>query len=432
MTSAPAELENDQQEHRGALATSAWVSSTYFAEGLPYSLVHQVATQYFTAMRASLESIGLLSLYGLAWNLKFLWSPLVDLFGAARRWLVVLEALLAIVIGIVAWPAQDGALHVVAKALVLFAVMAATHDIAIDGFYLKVLPSRSQAAYAGLRVAAYRVALLAGNGVLVWIAGKVSWKACFLTGAALLGALSLAHHMFLPAIGHQVLPARDPTASRDGTAQQQPATAPPRFVEAFVSFFRQPDTWLAVPFILLFRLGDAMMFSMSTPLLRDLGLDTAKRGLVSGVAGTVVGIAGAMLAAPVMARRGLHRTLAPIALVQAGALPIYLLLAATRPALPIIVISVLAEQLAAGIGTAGFSVFLMRRCAGQYKAAHFAIGTALMSVAATASGSISGYLARAVGYAAFFSIACVAALPGVVLSFAIAQRLARDRSPARA
>lgn len=418
----PAAADGDDPRTR-ELAATGWVSSTYFAEGLPYSVVHQIASQFFTAMNASLEQIGLVSLYGLAWNLKFAWSPLVDMFGTARRWLIVLELLLTAAIGWIAWPAHHGNLGAVARVLVIVAVLAATHDIAIDGFYLQALRQRAQAAHAGLRVAAYRVALLVGNGALVWLAGTTSWRTCFLAAAGLMAALALVHQLLLPR--------PDASSSDDAPPGLDDKKGFHRFVDAFVSFFRQPRAALSIAFVLVFRLGDAMMFSMSTPLQRDLGIDTSTRGVVGGI-GTAIGIAGTIVAARLIASKGLRSTLVPIAMIQGAALPVYALVAAVRPGFPWIVAAVFLEQLAAGIGTAGFSVFLMRLCAGQYKASHFAIASALMSLAATLSGSASGFIAKPLGYTWFFLIASVGAAPGVLLSLIVARGLPEPSgSPAR-
>src|SRR5262249_188268 len=149
--------------------------------------------EFFTAMGASLGAIGLTSLYGLPWNFKFAWSPLIDGYGSMRRWIWSLQAVLAVLIAILAWPAQERDLGLVARLLLVVAVLAATQDIAIDGFYLRVLEKDEQAALSGLRVAAFRVAMLVGKGMLVWLAGKMSWSACFLTAGAILGALALGH-----------------------------------------------------------------------------------------------------------------------------------------------------------------------------------------------------------------------------------------------
>ncbi|WP_437299113.1 MFS transporter [Sorangium sp. So ce426] len=387
----------------GGASRGLWISSTYFAEGLPYAIAHKVAGEFFTAAGASLEIIGLTSLYGLPWNLKFLWSPLVDLHGSPRRWLVAVEvALAAIVLGLAA-AADSGAIWLVAALFGAVAVAAATHDIAVDGFYLQALDKDAQAAFSGLRVGAYRLALLAG-ALLVAFAGWASFGAAFAVAAGGLALLAIAHAAGLPR------PAATP-----GAGAAPGATGLRRYVEPFRVYLRQPQIASSLAFILCYRAGDALMFAMSSPLLKSLGLDTAARGNVGGV-GTVASIAGSILGGVIIKRWGLARTIFPIALVQSLAILLYVALAWARPSLPWVVALVTLEQLAAGVGTAVLAVFLMRRCVDGYKSSHFAIGSALMSVSATFAGSASGYLAASAGFTAFFAIAFAASIPGVVLS----------------
>lgn len=404
------------EDDRGARAVP-WVATTYVAEGLPFSIVHQVATQLFTFHGASLEATGLTSLLGLAWNAKFAWSPIVDRVSTARRWVVGLELALAVIVALCAIPAQDGNLGIVVKLLVPFAILAATHDIAVDGFYLRALGKNDQASLSGLRVAAYRGALLLGNGFLVALAGWVSWRAAFFGAAAILAVLGVVHALFLPRPQRPAAPTGTGSAYRDA-----PATVPPTtrnlaaWWEAITSFLRQPQAGSVLGFLLTFRAGDALMFAMATPLMKDLGLDTDTRGIVSGVIGTIASIAGAIGGGVIIARVSLKRALFPIAVAQCAAIPIYALLAWTRPSLPFIVVGVVVEQLVAGVGTAAFTVFILRRCFGAYKASHYAMATALMSLAMTISGSASGYIASRVGFPVFFVIAFIAAVPGVVLA----------------
>lgn len=383
-----------------------WASTTYFAEGLPYSIVHQISAQFFTAAGASLQAIGLTSLFGLAWNLKFLWSPLVDILGNKKRWLVIIEILLALGVAFLAWPAQHLDLALAAKIFVVIAFIAATHDVAVDGYYIQSLDDKDQAAFSGLRVAAYRVALLVGNGALVMLAGLVSWEACFLAAGALMGALALLHHFLLPKI-----------EAKDGKRGMADVG------EAFLSYLRQQHIIAILAFILLFRAGDAMMFAMSTPLLKELGYDTAARGFLSGVVGTWVGIGGALLGGGLISRYGLRRCFLPFALIQSFAIPAYAWMAYAAPGFVGVAFVIGFEQLAAGLGTAVLMVFLMQRCSGDFQATHFAIGSALMSVAATVAGSASGFVAAQVGFFHFFLIAFVLSWPGVILAWLMPSRV---------
>ncbi len=380
-------------------SATPWVLSTYFAEGLPYSIVHQLAAQMFTFLGASLEAVGLTSLYGVAWNFKFVWSPLVDRYGTTRRWLVGCEIVLALLVLAIAWPAGRADLSTVARLLVAVSVTAATHDIAIDGFYLQALDKGRQAALSGVRVAAYRVAMMIGNSALVVLAGLTSWSLPFLVAGAALASLAAAHAFALPKAS-AVAPAAERTP----------------LVDAFVSFVRQPRMVVSIPFILLFEAGDALMFNMNAPFLKALGLAAVGSGLISG-SSTVAMIVGVLIGGGVIARYGLHRALVPIAIVQSLAILLYpILAAAPAPGTLSILLVMTIERFVFGLGTAGLLVFLMRRCQPEHKAAHYACASAIMSLGPTLAGVSSGYLARTLGFPVFFTIAFAVSIPGVVLS----------------
>ena len=382
-----------------------WVVSTYFAEGLPFSIVHQVSMELFTAMGASAEAVGLTALYGLPWNLKFLWGPVVDRYGTLRRWVVALQAALGIVVGLIAWPAQRFDLAMVARALLVVAVLAATHDVAVDGFYMRALGKADQAALSGLRAAAFRVAMAAGKGGLVVLAGLLSWRASFFTAGATLLLLALVHALALPRERPREVGAAKASLARF-------------YLDAYRTFLAQPAAGLALAFILVYRAGDALMFAMSTKLLAHLGLGLVERGVLNGVGGAA-GIAGSMVGGLVISRLGLRRTLAPIALVQGLAVLLYVALAAREPSAAWIHAAVIAERVFEGVGGAALMVFIMSRCSGEYRASHFALGSAVMSVAAMVLGSASGFLLSQLGYPAFFALAYVATIPGIFLAWIV-------------
>ncbi len=189
---------------------SAWVSSTYFAEGLPYALVNNVADAMFTLMGASLSAIGLTSLFHLPWNLKFLWGPLLDAYETKRRWMWICEAVLAGLVLLLAVAMQtDAVLAVASVVFVLIAIVSATHDIAVDGYYLEALDEAGQSRYVGLRVTGYRVAMLAGFGGFLMLAGATSWPVAWCVVASALAGLAVAHARLLPRPEVRKKPAAD-------------------------------------------------------------------------------------------------------------------------------------------------------------------------------------------------------------------------------
>src|SRR5690606_5576383 len=154
--------------HRGR--TLAWTSSTYFGEGLPWSVLHQIASEYLTAIGMRPAQVGYTAWLHGATLLKFLWSPIVDLFGSLRRWMLTTQLLMGVLVGGLAWLAHD--LSEVPDAskdttwiwlvLVAIGVLSATYDIACDGYYMAALGKQAQARYSGARVAAFRAAMLVG------------------------------------------------------------------------------------------------------------------------------------------------------------------------------------------------------------------------------------------------------------------------------
>ncbi|MFT3764905.1 MAG: MFS transporter [Minicystis sp.] len=390
------------------LRAAPWVVTTYFAEGLPFAIVRQLSSEFLTSMGVSPKEIGATSLYGLAWNLKLLWSPLVDRYSSIRRWLVITEALLGLVVLALAWPAGRGDTSLVWRVVVIAAFLAATHDIAIDGFYLEALDKESQARFSGLRVAAFRVALLAGKGLLV-LAGVLqaagweraaSWRVTFLAAGAALLLLAGGHALALP---------------RPASAPKVQEGIGDLYARAFLSLLRQPGIAASLAFIIAYKAGDSLMFAMNAPFLKSLGLGDLLRGTVGTVA-IVASISGSITGGALIAKYGLRRTLLPIAAVQSLAILAYVVLAAARPGVGVTAAVAVFEQLAGGFGDSALAVFLLRRCAPEHKAAHFAIVSALMSVASTAAGVASGFLLTRMGYPAFFALAFVASLPGVVLT----------------
>jgi PAT family beta-lactamase induction signal transducer AmpG len=377
-----------------------WTSSSYFGEGLPWSFLHQLATEFLTATGASKTQISSTSLFHFAVTLKFLWSPVVDLFGTQRRWLVYAQVVLGLGMLITAAVVAGGNPVLFWLVLALLSVVHATHDIACDGFYLSALGERDRALFSGVRNAAYRAATIVGSSVLVVLAGRSSWTLAFASAGGLM--------LLVASLNARLLP--QPPAQRRAVGLERTA-----FATAYRSFFTQPQAGRVLGFLFFYRLGDIMMFAMAKPLLKEIGVGTAARGVLNG-AGIVVSVLGAIAGGALLAKQGLARWLVPMTYLQSFAIPLYVVLAVTQPGLPLLSAIVLLEQLASGIGGSAHAVFLMQRTSRTFTASHFAFATAVVSVGSTLSGFASGPLNQALGHPAFFSLAFVASWPSLVLA----------------
>ena len=383
-----------------------WTSTTYFGEGLPWSFLHQMGTEFLTAIGAPNSQVTATSWLHMAVTFKFAWSPVLDLFGRRRTWLWVLQVILGIGMVGVATIAPSRNLTAFWFAMGALAVVHATHDIACDGFYLQALDRHGQALYSGTRLGAYRLAMIVGSSVLVYLAGKTSWLLGFGAAGVLMVLVGLVNAVVMPhpPEGH----------AEAGAAGHGTASRPAAFLETFRSFVTQPHAVPVLAFMLTYKLGDIMMFAMSKPLLRDLGIGTAQRGVLNGF-GIGSSILGVMLGGAFVARSGLARSLVPLVYVQNLAIPLYIGMAVFKPTFSGILTVVLIEQFVSGLGTAGSTVFLMQRCRRAFSASHFAMATSVVALASTFSGAVSGKLNEHLGHPLFFTVAFAASIPSLIL-----------------
>lgn len=407
-----------------------WVMSTYFAEGLPFMIVRILSSVFFTQLGVKERYLGYLNYLGLPWNIKFLWAPLVDGWGTKRGWQIALQGVLALLTGVIAFlsylaaGSESGAyLELIAAVFVVMAFISATNDIAIDGYYLEAIPAREdQALLSGYRVLAYRLAMVfARSGVVALAAWFVSsatvgtpyhaWALAFSVTAAVLASLAIAHLCVLPKIG---------TPRTD--VESQFVRARRVFKQGFLTYLAQPQIGIILAFIILYKVGDELLFSMVTPfMLRELKITGEQYAWISGIVGAAGTIVGAIWGGWVIKRMGLRRAIWPLTIAMNLNIWLYVWLSYAKPdPTTISGISIIAgihgiEQIAAGLGSAALLVFLLTTCSQEYKATHYAVGSAIMSIPGTLVGGQAGTIVEAIGYTNLYIIAFVAALPGMAL-----------------
>lgn len=413
-----------------------WVSVVYFAEGFPYTVVNQMSVVFFKALGSTNELIGLTSFLYIPWALKGLWGPVVDLYSTKRRWILGTELICVVLFLALALGTLGSS--VITVSIICFALIAfvsATHDIAIDGFYLDVLGKNEQALYSGFRTTAYRISWLVGNGTLIFLAGSIAdgriqqwmpgigggpwisshgvelgWAAAFGVSAFIFLAVYFFQSWYLP-------------YALKGTLSGHQDTVRSNFFDAFKTYFTQDRIGWIVTYVLIFRLGDAFMMKMAPPFLMDpsgkggLGISTADIGILYGTVGVLFLLAGGILGGYLVARQGLRRWMWPTALLQNSAIILYWILAITRPAMPWVYAANSFEQFSFGMGVSAYTIFLMRTVRVEYRASHYAITTAFMAAGMLLPGIMSGYLQSWMGYQNYFMMSFLVAIPGLATIF---------------
>jgi MFS transporter, PAT family, beta-lactamase induction signal transducer AmpG len=457
-----------------------WCFTTYFTEGLPYMIIRSMSFVFFTDIGMKERYLGYLNFLGLPWNLKLLWAPFVEIFGRKRAWIIGVQIAITVMTGAVALVCFSAARSpdptlsnsLLAIVFVVLAFIAATNDIAIDGYYMEGLTDPGdQAAYTGYRVFSYRLSMIIARfgfiNIAAYAAGRLgvslyaAWGYAFFTAAATMALFTLYHLFALPEFE---------TAKKQSFVSLRKTMH--EFVASFASFLEISQqrtlrafgggallgatffvvllrfhcpliqdfaySFLAVLAVLLIRanrtialslliiifykIGDEILFSMGTPfLMRELQVTKAQIAWMAGVVGAIGSIAGTSIGGIWIKKKGLAKAVWPLTLLMNLNIWAYIWLAHYKPAattasgLAIISSVYCYEQIAAGLGNAVLIVFILRTCKKEFKAAHYAIGSAFMSLFSTVFGGFSGIIVEKTGYLNLFLISFLVSIPSMLL-----------------
>ena len=411
-------------------APSVYIPTIYFAEGLPYVLVNSVSVIMYVKYGLSNIQIGLYtSLLAWPWVLKMFWGPVVDRYSTKRTWLLIMQSLCTVLFALTAAALSLDAFFTLT--LIIFATIAfisATHDIAIDGFYMLSLTKKQQARFIGIRSLFYRAAIIFGTGILVFIVGKIenrysvelSWISAFLICTVIFAAISLFHFWYLP------YPDSDEkkTAYKDRSNPSYSSFLQ-YFIDVFKTFFTQKKIIPIIAFILLYRFGEAQLTKMVPPFLLNsleqggMGIATDEYGIIQGIVGSLSLIIGGIVGGLVIARFGLRKCLFPMALALNLPNILYVYVAYARPALSFIAAAIAVEQFGYGLGFSAFMMFLISISKGENKTSLYAIATGIMALGMMIPGMMSGFIQEWLGYQNFFIVATLLAIPGMITIFFI-------------
>ncbi|MEK7232056.1 MAG: MFS transporter, partial [Pseudomonadota bacterium] len=339
----------------------------------PLGIFYDIFPVWFRQQGVELRNIGIISLLGLAWTLKFLWAPAIDHYRRHRVWMAAADILMGTVM--LAFAVSSGLPWWVWLAIGVFTLLSATNDIAIDGYTIELLERNELGLANGVRIGLYRVGMLAAGGVLV-LSDYLGWSGAFVCAAIVFGACtalclaaprerllaprdgqtvltelraivldpralalvlllvlgcvwlvnnatrwSLHYPNFWPAVGGIALAVFVvlTLARRLASRVPQPAADPlqgPMF-GALLELMKRPGILPVLIFILIFKLADASMGFMVKPFWVDSGFTATEIGLVSVNLGLGLSIAGGLAGGWYTDRAGIYRALWVLGLFQA-------------------------------------------------------------------------------------------------------------------
>lgn len=385
-----------------------------FSSGMPLALTGSTLQAWLTVSGVSIETIAWFSWIGIPYLVKFLWSPLMDRFvppwlGRRRGWTLATQGGLLIGLAGMALASPEESLLLLGAFALWVAFVSASQDIVIDAYRTDVLTPPERGMGAAVSVFGYRIAMLVSGGLALIFADQIGWRNTYLVMAVLM-LTGVATTLWAPE------PEAPPTA---------PHTLSAAVIGPLRDFFVRAGAAQLLLLIMLYKFGDALAGTLTTAfLIRGVGFTPTDVGVINKGLGLAALLAGALVGGTLLARMSLYRALMWFGILQAVSNLSFVFLAWAGKNYAWLVFAVGFENLASGMGTAAFVALAMSLCNVSFSATQYALLSAIASLGRVLFGPLTGELVAAFGWANFFFLTFIAALPGLWLLWLLREQLA--------
>ncbi len=379
-----------------------------YSAGLPLLLIGSTLQAWMTDEGVDLTSIGMVSLIGFPYVIKFLWAPLLDryklpFFSRRKGWMFLFQILIVISILGLSFTDPKSNLTVVCVWAFLIALFSSSQDVVLDAYRREILPDEELGLGSSLYVTGYRLAMLVSGAFALYLADQIPWKNVYLWLAVFM----------LPSLLFTIL------APKESDNIPVPKNLKIAVLGPLKDFFTRRGAWIILLFILFYKVGDSMASNMTTPFILDIGYTKTDIAGVAKTFGMIATILGGLIGGAMMLRLNMKFSLILFGLLQA----ISTLGFSILPSLPIsftsLALVIAFENLASGMGTAAYSAYMASLTNKQFTATQYALLTALMGIPRVILSSPTGWMAKVMGWEMFFIGCTVFALPGLLLLIAV-------------
>ncbi len=376
-----------------------------FASGLPLNLTGSTLQAWLAFDKVDIKTIGLFSLVGLPYILKFLWAPLLDrylppLLGRRRGWILIYQLCLAIGIGVMGLSSPSHEPYALAVIALIVAFLSASQDIVVDAYRVDVIPPNERALAAAATTFGYRSAAMLAGAVILVVAAYTGWRLAYLMVACIMAVTTFAT-FWAP---EPLVPGRAPRTLADAV------------VHPLRDLLNKQGAWGFLALVLLYKVGDAFALSLySAFMIKGVGFSLSELSVAGKVNMTVSTMIGVALGGWIYMRWGMFRSLLIFGIGQAVTNLLYMWLALAGKVLWLMILATSLDNLIGGMGQAAYVAFLVSLCSASFSATQYALLSALSAVPRVVMGAIAGQVVDSVGWANFFIVTFVTAVPGLAL-----------------
>lgn len=383
------------------------------SSGATYAMIGATLTTRLAQYGIQKSVVTMFALTFLAYNLKFLWAPLVDTaripllgrFGQRRSWLWLTGVLVMAAIGVLGSVDPQHALGTVALAAVLVGVAGATFDIIIDAYRIELLEPRQLGVGSGMSQYGWRIGAGAAGALALVIAARGGWTAAYIACAL----------FALPAMFVGVAMG-EPARHREIAASRGIFQAVVAYFSPLAEFVKREGALIVLIFVLIHKIGDTLANLTLRLLFQDLGFTNDEIAFYDVGIGFVALLIGVFVGGILYAKLGMKLSvLISLVLMAVSNFGFAALAAAGHTNIGMAAV-IGFENFASGIGGVTVVAYLSALCNLRFTATQYALLSALASIAGRfLTGTTAGSLIEAMGYINFYLLTTFVALPGVIL-----------------
>ena len=395
-----------------------------FASGLPLNLTGSTLQAWLAHAKVDIKTIGLFSLVGFPYVLKFLWAPLLDrylppLLGRRRGWILIFQLGVALGIALMGLNSPTDGPYALGLIALLVAFLSASQDIVIDAYRVDVIPAGERALAAGATAFGYRTAAMFAGTVIVLMAAHLGWRVAYFLVSGLMAATILA-----------TLWAPEPH-----TSGRAPRTLADAVLHPLQELLSRNGAWGFLLLVLLYKVGDAFALSLySAFMIKGVGFSLDELSLAGKLNMTISTMMGTAIGGLIYMRWGLFRSLLIFGIAQSFSNLMYMWLAIAGKHLWLLILATSVDTFIGGMGQAAFVAFIVCQCSTNFSATQYALLSALSSVPRVFLGAVAGQVVPVIGWAHFFVLTFLCAMPGLALLVFLRKRIhaleARDKDQA--
>jgi MFS transporter, PAT family, beta-lactamase induction signal transducer AmpG len=382
-----------------------------FSSGLPLALSGSTLQFWLSESKVDLTTLGLFTLVGTPYVLKFFWAPVIDavtlpFLGRRRGWLFLTQVGLTLSLFIMAQLDPNQHLFTIAIIAFVIAFFSASQDVVIDSLRVETLAADDQAAGAAVYVAAYRVAMLLSGAGFFFFVTHLETQGFTRLSAWQGGYVLMLVTMIIGFIACFMV--KEPTSPREKASILKTAKV------ALTDFLTTEKLALVLAFIILFKLCDALAGAMTAPFIYSLGFTRNEYAAIVKLFGTLATIFGGLAGGVIAKKYSLATSLWIAAILQMLSNLAFAGLALVGKDHTALTIVIAVENFTGGIGSVIFVAYLSSLCKNPlHTATQFALLSAFAAISRTYLAAGSGAMALYFGWIWFFVVTAIAALPSL-------------------